>query len=372
MSNTKEPKELLKLGLNQVYDELDRDETFYCPQCKHKTLRKGSSSAGQDGWRSYVVYGCTHNMKPRTYRGKQPTGKPCDLVIAVAGRDAEISDYYDVLDELALISVPKIERWLLQNSQDIHIKGMETLYQGAYFDLVRRRSTDGLCAALYWRAQTWDQGGDTLDPHRAEFYACRSEAAEYVDFRGFNARYLLNDRVDSVPIWRKDEAEEEAVFPFKSLGKRNVAKLVRWCKAFERELPQLMLRCKQEYDRWKRESKSFWQAVIDHVGREPSRIEMLHYSGHTQTVSLRIDGTNLEESIKLRDTFGLEDVTFAALQGTISGGYYLDLETAQRVEQVTGRPFRTHMQSFLGKAFGHRYALQDVLTIAEILHPRTS
>lgn len=346
------------LKLNDVYDYLFKTYEGvvkrYCPQCGHKTLRQGRMHR-------HIFWACTYNMQPRTWRGEKHNRKPCDLVIACDDRDATIDDYGGVLGLMSQIHVPQIKQWLLKKDETIHARGMEVIYEGPIFDVVRRRNDNGVGAGLYWRRQTHDQENtDLFDPNIDMFWFARSEASHYVKFRGFAASYLFG-KGKYVELWQQDEKEEDAVFKGKRCGKRMQAKIVEFCKAFEVAIPDILKECKSETDRWAAERKAFEKALVDHVAPAKCRMSMQHYCGERRTASFSFPSVRPSTAALIEDLTKIE-IPFQGLIACTRSN--LSFVEAQKVEALLGVKYRVSLRRL---DYSERFNLDMAKDLAAIL-----
>lgn len=354
------------LKLSDVYDNLYspakdyRAAKRYCPQCGHKTLRNGTRRGDRGGF--YVFWACTHNMQPRTWRGKRHDRKPCGLILAFDDRDANIEDYGGVLGLMSQIHVPQIEQFLLRKTDSVHAKGMLTIYEGPIFDVVRRRANDsGVGVGLYWKHRTYESDDETLfDPNYDMFDFARSEAAHFVDFRGFKAAYLF-DKGDSVELWQQDEKEEEAVFKGGRCNKKMQAEIVEFCRAFEVAIPAILQQCKAEKDRWYREKLEFKSTLDHHVAPARLRMSMQHYCGHRKTATFSFPAVRPKTASEIADFL---EITIP-FSGLISANKSeLSFDEAQQIEQLLGVEYRVSLRKL---DWSMRFNIDQALGLAEII-----
>lgn len=352
------------LKLDDVYESLydttdHRRKKVYCPQCGHKTLRNGRRlNAG--GY--HVFWACTHNMQPRTWRGERHNRKPCDLVIQVPGRDATPNDFGGVLGLMSKIHIPQIKQWLLNNDGEIHARGMKVIYEGPLFDVVRRRVTSsGVGAGLYWKRRTYERDDETLfDPNDNLFSFARSEAAHYVNYKGFQAAYLF-DKGKYVELWQQDEDEEKAVFKGARCGKRMQKEIVEFCKAFEVDIPEILMRCKQERARWAAEKRKFQQDLEQHVAPRPLRLEMQHYSGETRQASFCFPHVRPATAARIEALLD-EKIPFVGLSGATRTG--LTFDEAQKVEDLLGIKYSVNLMRL---SYSRHYDIDTAKALAKII-----
>lgn len=353
----------VQLKLNDVYDYLykgDNEVKRYCPQCGHKTLRKGRRYVRGVGER-YVFWACTYNMQPRTWRGEKHNRKPCDLVIAFDDRDAEIDDFGGVLGLMSQIHIPQIQQWLLKHDPTIHARGMEVIYEGPIFDVVRRRNDQGVGVGLYWRRQTHErENEDLFDPNNDMFWFARTEAAHHVEFRGFSASHLFANG-KYCELWQQDEKEEDAVFKGKRCGKRMQAKIVDFCKAFEVAIPDILKRCKSETDRWAAERKAFEEELVSHVAPARCRISMQHYCGERRTATFSFPSVRPATAALIQDLTKI-DIPFSGLISCTRSA--LSFDEAMKVESLLGVKYRVSLRKL---DYSERFNLDMAKDLAAII-----
>jgi len=104
------------------------------------------------------------------------------------------------------------------------------------------------------------------------------------------------------------------------------------------------------------------------------RLQRMAIIQHRTTLSRTLcRSVTLDEAVKIRDTFGLEDVVFTGLSSVRAGSSRLTLEEGLAIERtLPDRRFYIHIYQHLAPPFGHRFHVEDVKTIAAILHPRAS
>ncbi|MGE3483521.1 MAG: hypothetical protein AB7L09_02195 [Nitrospira sp.] len=355
----------LQLTTKQVWDGVYKGSekvVRHCPQCGNRTLRLGKHDNGPS-FRRYECWVCTHNMQPLTYRGTKHERKPCGLVIAFSDRDAKIEDYGGVLGQMSRITESPIKLWLCQNDDSIIARGMDVLYEGPIVDVVRRRDSDGISVAMYWRGRTWDQDNNVFHPNDSMFDFARSEAAEYVSFRGFSAPTLFR-KGTFVRLWTKpvkEGDEEKNVFKGPRCGKKMAAEIVSFVKAFEVSIKDLLVQCKSEYDRWAAERKAFLREIIDHVGAVPRGMDMWHYNGQTKLAKFRFDSVRPAQAVLLQDLLQHE-IPFFGLQCVDRP--QMTVEEAVKVEALLGRKYAVG----LGFMQTMRFNVEMAKDIAKIVH----
>jgi len=352
------------LKLKDVYSCLLRgNETAkrYCPQCGHKTLRKGRRYLYEIR-KELVIWACTHNMQPRTHRGKPHNLTPCDLVIAFDDRDAEIDDYGGVLGLMSQIHVPQIQQWLLKNNSDIHARGLDVLYEGPLVDVVRRRDGDGVGVALFWRGSTWDKDDSSLfTPNNTMFEFARKEACGYVDYQGFKASYLFQEGI-SFDLWTKDSPEDQKVFKGSTCGKRMAAQIVEFVKGFELAIPKILMECKSEVDRWAAEERDF-KATLNQRPGGLRHMAVRHYCGERRSAALDFGVVRPYQAAQIEDLLKTS-ITF---QGLCSANrIYVSMEEAMEIEKILGVEYRVSLRTI---EYGMRFNLDMAMDMAAILHP---
>ena len=351
----------LQYKLNDVYGYLYRGakrKTRYCPQCGHKTLRKGRIYQ-ESHIKSFTFWACLHNMQPRTYRGTPHGRTPCGLILAFDGAHAEIDDFGGVLGQISRIHVPQIKQWLLKNDPDIHARGMVEIYKGPLFDVVRCRDHRGVGVKLYWRALTWDREDDNLfHPARDMFDFARSRAAHYVTYKGIPAARLfaLGHRQT---LW----SPGDTLFGEGNCGKRMQAQIVEFCESFEVDIPSILLECKAENDRWEREERELKAAAARAAGSKLSKLGVVSYCGETRTASIWIQAVRPIQAMEIEEL--LKDKI--SVQGLPNASRCsLTTREALAIEELLGVSINVNMNSVCGQQ--QRYNSDMVSDLAAIVH----
>jgi len=326
--------------------ELDLTKTYYCPKCGRKKLCSGRrwQEIGQHD--RYDFYGCTYNRPGKTYRAKMPSGPPCGLIIEIADRDATLDDYNDVLGRLAQINVPEIQQWLLKNKTNINKRGMEVLYEGTLVDVIRRRDSAGVGVALYWRAETWDDDPDTLNPFSTINGALRSNAAHYVMFRGTPVGPQF--QTNGTDVWAS--GNDAQVFTG-ALGKKLKAKIVEWAAALEKELPSLIEQCRAEDARWKAEEAHLKSAIGEIVSS--GHFHISDYRGNTKTGGIWLRSVSPEEALSISRALNCE----FKLNALVVAPHSVSIEKAIELGKVMAPTKLSFDINFLFKPY---YSRRDV------------
>ena len=322
---------------------MDKTKTYYCPKCGHKKLVSDHAYSGNGYYRIWV---CLHNVPPerRRYSSKprKELGPPCGLKIKAEGRDANIDDYDDLLGKLATIGVPEVQQWMLQHKRSIHKKGLEVLYQGPLVDLVRCNDGDGVGVGLWWRGATWDTGAGLINPTEGSNNALRSEAAQYVMFRGFSCSTLFAR--NGADIWKPGD-DTAAVFKGKSLGKKLKERLVRFAIALEQELPELIKLCKSERQRWVNEQARYEEA-LSLYGRYGG-VTLSHYCGERKTGRINVRQVRPAEAKAMEELLGFE-IKLDALSVHPS---QVSPDQAIEIERIVGADLSFNVSRYFGRSF---------------------
>lgn len=356
-----------QLKLDDVYDNLYKGDSAvkrYCPQCGHKTLRKGERYMGQyPNRRTRTIWACTHNMQPRTYRGEKHSRKPCDLVLAFDDRDAKIEDYGGVLGQMSRIHIPPIQSYLLEKRSDVNARGMKILYEGPLFDVVRRRNTEsGVGVGLYWKAATYGEDEDDLfDPRNGAFDFARSEAAHYVMYRGFQAAYLL-DRDICVELWQQGEDEEKAVFKGARCGKRMEKEIIDFCKAFEVDIPKILGEARDEDNRWKRERQEFKRTMANAVGGSSNlKVSLVHYCGERKTATFDFPSVRPSTAALIQD---LTEIPLSLSGLSNATRHQISFDEAQKIERLLGVQYRVSLRAL---SYHKRFNIDMAVDLAKLI-----
>lgn len=346
-------------------DTINLKVTYYCPKCGRKTLCEGRRyQQGGESITKHRFYACAYNRERNGSRSRRPAGPPCGAIIEVTDRNAEISDYGDVLAKMAKIGVSPIQQWLLENDREVSKRGMEVLYEGVILDVVRRHhNKTGVGVALYWKGQTYEREESTLDPIDSFHSALRSEAANYVSFGTTSAKELFRD--NGVEIWNKDNAS----LPFSGgLGKKLKEKIVQFAARLERTLPRLFEECQAERRRWEIERGAFKDAIA--AITDEDTFEVRHYSGETHTIFPVMRHVRPAEALKIAQFLGTEIKLSVLHQGR-----NVTPEMAIKIEQLTEQEFTFNINHLFrlnwneekeGKK-ARRLYLDEAITIAKIL-----
>jgi hypothetical protein len=177
--------------------------------------------------------------------------RACDLTIEHPDRDAEISDYYGVLGQLAQLEPEElITNYFMQNEKKIYQKGFEILFIGDISFVVRHRHKDyGVCVALYWKANTIDMDVDgELDPIQ-ERHLFDHDAATETNYRDRHLKGIISHSAYAhmTMLWSKDRGI------FKAKGKCNAAlkaHIIEWAAGLDAELPGLIETARDEVKAW--------------------------------------------------------------------------------------------------------------------------
>lgn len=336
---------------------MDKTNTYYCPKCGHKKLVSDHDYSGHGYYRVWV---CLHNVPPgrRRYSSepKKPLGPPCGLKIKVDGRDAGIDDYDDILAKLATINVPQVQQWMLQHQRNIHKKGLEVLYEGPLVDLVRCNDGDGVGVGLWWRGATWDTGAGLTNPIEGSNNALRSEAAQYVMFRGLSCSTLFAR--NGADIWEPG-GDDAAVFKGKTLGKKLKERLVRFTVALERELPELIRRCKEERQRWLDEQARYEEA-LNLYGRYGG-VTLSHYCGETKLGRVNVRQVRPAEAKAIEALLGIE----IELNSLSVHPVVVSVDKAIEIEKIVGTNLAFDVSRYFGATYSSGQRTERRLTQAQ-------
>jgi len=330
---------------------------FYCPKCGKKQLIESNKWTDGCYWR---VWKCLHNQQGRySYRSStKEKGPPCDLIIEAEGRHATIDDYGGILGKLSKINIPQIQQWLLENDQDVHKRGMDVLYQGPLVDVVRRRNRHGVGVALYWRARTWDEDSDALDPFdNGEADALRSRAANFVEHGGLPIGGLFAR--NGMDVWRKDY--HDTIFKDRPYGKGLKKDIVAWAASLEAALPGLIATCESEDQRWTQEGTQFSSSIRQLVMRTgQGGFQMHDYCGNTKTALMHTGYVSARAALEIGQALG---ISFRLAILSVSP-HYATPEEAIKIEEVLGRKMTISVSSDLRY---RRFTFDEAVEVAKIL-----
>jgi hypothetical protein len=198
---------------------------FYCPKCEQKKLRSDYitdlSIVGRFG-QCRRIWSCDNDRVPVAGGG---VGY-CDCKISVEGRDAEISDYENVLDRM-VSSTPPIITWILGNYPKVHKTGLKALYVGEHLDLVRLRDDDGIGIYVFFRMHTVE-----VDEELARLM--RSAAGQHIKFRGVSMNKIFSN-ARTMLYSKTSRSWGGPIFPDKNETPDLHKVLISWAKEMDKE-----------------------------------------------------------------------------------------------------------------------------------------
>jgi len=210
---------------------MSRTINNYCPECKQKKLsHRQYRSTGKCFWHCF--------------------NSDCGLKIEHDDRDAEISDYYGLLDRMARLSPEdRIGDYFLQHEARVYQKGLEILFIGEnLFVAKHKHKTYGVCAALYWNGDTVDKDDEDIQSPRFYYQNFDHDAAKHLEYQGQPVSRVI-DRHPPQILWRARGGER-----FKGrMSKSLKAQIVEWATGLDAAIPALVAEARSLVAAWKEE-----------------------------------------------------------------------------------------------------------------------
>lgn len=273
-------------------------EFFYCPKCGKKKLTKRRKWHNQ---RYQTVLKCDHDKPGRRpyffirdsdkkeWEAKEAAKNPCDLVIeGKNGHDPKIEDYYNVLDKMAMVNVPMIQQWMFREQPTIRKKGLDVLYIGERFNLVRLCDDTGPGIWLYpgWTWEPRSEWPQALD----EVKVLTNVAATYITFEDTKVGNIF--RCSRFALWQKNNSS--GPFGEGGEGKQARTKMIEWAEKLEAAYPSLLEKATAERARWRTERLNLCDAVR-------GTVKVVDFDGHKQKASAMLDWLPVEHIRKVHD-----------------------------------------------------------------------
>lgn len=283
--------------------DLKDRQPHYCPKCGYKKLY-ADAEYDREVNRSVRVWICRHNQLSRLEKRNlqynwDPDAKaaterkfaenpPCGTEIRVRGRDAEISDYGNVLDKIVMAD-KEFENWLLANDQSLRRKGMDIIHKDELMTVVRVTADYGVCIRAYWEPAREDREWE-------ERRWLTSRAARRINHGplSLHALFSLNHYV----LWRKDGTQIDPDRPLLfsgNLNKKLKQEITEWAGQLTKALPSIVDYAKSETERWEAEERILWGEVLAYT----PLIEVSYYDGNDRTCHVNIHGRITREQAKV-------------------------------------------------------------------------
>jgi len=263
-------------------ERLENSNIYVSYIARHQINRAGGAWAGGEAARSEARQ--VEQAKAKAFPA------PCATEIFHPDRDAEIVDFYGVLD-LLIRPGDLIIHHLLEKNPKIQRKGIEVLYSSEDVDLVRLRDNGGVAVWLYWRC-TWDP--DRLQSE-IKWEALGHEAAASIKHDGVSVRTIFSNQTRSA-VWAATESRN---VPFSgTLGVRKRAALVEWVMRLEANLETYTAAAIKNEIKW----RAWGSQLKDGLRSRSDEVRVLSFNGESQlaTVSIRCMVTQ-EQAIAIAD-----------------------------------------------------------------------